>query len=171
VCCLDPGKQKCIFCAIPEKTVTCISSRLDYCNSVLYGIRETNIAKLQRMQNNLARVVCKMPYNTNVTELLHWLPVQHRITYKVANIIYCTRNCQQPGYLLDSFISYKPARTLRSSSSDLLIVPHRVKTVTASRAIRVAAPTIWSSLHDFVKVADSFNVFKRCLKYHLFDAF
>jgi len=41
------------------------------------------------MQNNLARVVCKSPYNTNVTKLLgelHWLPVQHRITYKVATI-------------------------------------------------------------------------------------
>jgi len=48
----------------------------------------------------------------------------HRITYKVATIIYCTPNCQQPGYLLDSLISYKPARTLCSSSSDLLIVPH-----------------------------------------------
>jgi len=82
------------------------------------------------MQNNLlARVVCKSPYNTNVTELLrelHWLPVQHRITYKVATITYRMRNCQQPGYLLDSLISYKYARTLRSSSSDLLIVPQKL---------------------------------------------
>jgi len=36
-----------------------VASRLDYCNSVLYGVSETNIAKLQRMHNNLARVVCK----------------------------------------------------------------------------------------------------------------
>jgi len=150
-----------------------VASRLDYCNSVLYGVSETNIAKLQRMQNNLARVVCKSPYNTNVTELLcelHWLPVRHRITYKVATITYRTRNCRQPSYLLDSLVSYQPARTLRSSSSNLLIVPNRVKTVTASRAFRVAAPTIWNNLPDFVKVADSFNVFKRRLKCHLFDA-
>ena len=62
-----------------------VASRLDYCNSVLYGVSESNIAKLQRMQNNLARVVCKSPYNSHVTEL-HWLPVRHRTTYKVASI-------------------------------------------------------------------------------------
>jgi len=102
-----------------------------------------------------AHVECKSPYNTNVTELLrelHWLSVRHRITYKFANITHSTRNCQQPDYLLDSLISHKPARTLRSSSSDLLIVPHRVKTVTVSRAFRVAAPTIGNNLPDFVKV-------------------
>jgi len=79
----------------------------------------------------------------------------------VATITGRMRNCQLPGYLLDSLISYKPARTLHSSSSDLLIVPHHVKTVTVSRAFRIAAPTILNNLPDFVKVADSFNVFKR----------
>jgi len=147
-----------------------VASRLDNCNSVLYGISETEIAELQRMQNNLSRVVCKSPYNTNVTVLLcelHWLPVRHRITYKVATITYHTRNCQQT--LLDSLISYKPARTLRSSSYDLLIVPHHVKTVTASHAFHISAPTIWYNLPDFVKLADSFNDFKHCLKCHLFN--
>jgi len=74
---------------------------------IIITISKTNIAKLQRMQNNLARVVCKSPYNTNVTKLLrelHWLSVRHRITYKVASITYHTRNCQQPGSLLDSLI-------------------------------------------------------------------
>jgi len=91
-----------------------VASRLNYCNSVLYVVSETNIAKLQRMQNNLACVVCNSPYNTNFTELLcelHWLPVRYRITCKVATITYRTRNCQQPDYSLDSLIPYKPSRT------------------------------------------------------------
>jgi len=53
-------------------------TQLLYHNSVLYGVSETNITKQQRMQNNLARVACKLLYNTNATELLcklHWLPV------------------------------------------------------------------------------------------------
>ena len=33
-------------------------SRLDYCNAVLYGVSDHNISRLQRVQNNLARVVC-----------------------------------------------------------------------------------------------------------------
>ena len=92
-----------------------------------------------------------------------------RIIYKVATITYRTRNCQQPSYSLDSLISYQPVRTQRSSSYNLLVVPNRVKTVTSSRAFRVAAPTIWNNLPDSVKVADSFNVFKRRLKCHLFN--
>jgi len=61
-----------------------VTSKLDYCDSVLYGISGTNIAKLPRMQNNLAHVVCKSPYNTNVTELLrelHWLLVQQLVDW------------------------------------------------------------------------------------------
>jgi len=56
-----------------------VASELDYCNWTLYGVSETNIEKLQPMQTNLARVVRKSPYNTNVIELqreLHWLPVR-----------------------------------------------------------------------------------------------
>jgi len=66
-----------------------VASRLNYFNSVLYDASETNVAKLQRMRNNLARVVCKLPYNSEVAELLrklHWLPVLLRITYEVVTI-------------------------------------------------------------------------------------
>jgi hypothetical protein len=73
-----------------------VASRLDYCNYVLYGVTQsdTNIAKLQRLQNSVAGVVCKSPYNTHVTELLrklHWLPVRQRITYKVEDTIHFVR--------------------------------------------------------------------------------
>jgi hypothetical protein len=50
-----------------------VASRLDYCNSVLYGVTDTYFVKLQRIQNTRARVVCKLPYNTHVTELLREL--------------------------------------------------------------------------------------------------
>jgi len=50
-----------------------VASLLDYCNSVFCGDSETNVVKLQRMQNNLSRVVCKSPCYTNVTELLREL--------------------------------------------------------------------------------------------------
>jgi hypothetical protein len=100
---------------------------------------------------------------------LHWLPVKHRITYKVASITYHTCHCNQPVYLRDLLINYQPARALQSSDSHLLVVPNRIKTVTASRAFSVAAPTIWNNLPITVKTADSFNVFKNRPKRHLFD--
>jgi len=43
------------------KTVACsiVNSRLDYCNSLLAGTSASNINKLQRVQNTLARVVLR----------------------------------------------------------------------------------------------------------------
>ena len=38
-----------------------VSSRLDYCNSLLSGIAEPDLTKLQRVLNGLARVVSKSP--------------------------------------------------------------------------------------------------------------
>jgi len=39
-----------------------VGSRLDCCNSVLYGILQVNVNRLQRMQNILARVVARAPW-------------------------------------------------------------------------------------------------------------
>ena len=39
-----------------------VSSRLDYCNSLLYNIANKDIARLQRVQNCLARVVKRSPH-------------------------------------------------------------------------------------------------------------
>jgi len=85
----------------------------------------------------------------------------------MASITYRTCHSNQPVYLRDLLTNYQPARTLRSSNSHLL-VPNSVKTVTASYAFSVAAPTIWNNLPVTVKTADSYNVFKRRLKCHLF---
>jgi len=47
---------------VAARTVACamVAGRLDYCNAVLYGSSSTNIDKLQRVQNTLARMVSKM---------------------------------------------------------------------------------------------------------------
>ena len=38
-----------------------VSSRLDYCNNLLYGLPKNLISKLQRVQNTAARIVYSMP--------------------------------------------------------------------------------------------------------------
>jgi hypothetical protein len=65
------------------KSVACsIGSRLDYCNSLLCGTTESNLDRLQMVQNLLARAVCRAPWSASATDLrrsLHWLPVRHRV--------------------------------------------------------------------------------------------
>jgi len=68
-----------------------ISSRLDYCNSLLYGVSNSLLAKLQTVQNAAALVITgtrKFDHVTPVLRDLHWLPVRQRISFKLAMMVY-----------------------------------------------------------------------------------
>jgi len=56
-----------------------ISSRLDYCNSLLFGICDNLLRRLQVVQNAAARLVTgtrRREHITPVLRQLHWLPVR-----------------------------------------------------------------------------------------------
>lgn len=62
-----------------------ISSRLDYCNSLYVGIGQSELNRLQLVQNAAARLLTgkkKQEHITPVLSSLHWLPVRHRIDFK-----------------------------------------------------------------------------------------
>ena len=92
-----------------------VSSRLDYCNSLLYNTANKDIAKLQRVQNWLARVVPRSPnFSRSVLLLksLHWLPVHYRIIFMICTISYQALSSTQPAYL-NSMLT--PARKIPDS--------------------------------------------------------
>ena len=138
--------------SLPEevvKIVACsvIGSRLDYCNSLLNGTSKSNLNKLQRVQNTLARVVLRQRKYDHITPALkglHWLSVQHRITFKTASLVFSIKNTGQPAYLRDLVADYEPVRTLRSSSKNL-ICKSSTSTVLASRGFRHSAASVWNN--------------------------
>jgi len=69
-------------------TLTCsfIVTRLDYCNSVLYGAPASSIQVLSQVQNSAARIVLQVQRRSHAKPSLrelHWLPIQHRIEVAV----------------------------------------------------------------------------------------
>ena len=59
-----------------------ISCRLDYCNSILYNVPKCKTDRLQRLQNQCARILTKSPRREHITPVLiklHWLKIQDRI--------------------------------------------------------------------------------------------
>ena len=62
------------------------SSRIDYCNSLLYGLPKFQLEKLQRVQNAAARLVVKQNKFLHIAPViiqLHWLPFLFRINFKI----------------------------------------------------------------------------------------
>ena len=150
-----------------------VGSRLYYCNSVLYGMSQTNFDKLQRVQNTLARVVTgttRFDHITPVLEGLHWLPIQSRVSFKLATLAFKTRQFGEPGNLASLLQPYQLTRELRCSSSKDLLVMTTTRIRIGSRAFSHSASITWNNLTDEVKHCDNFPSFRKNLKTHLFKA-
>ena len=148
-----------------------VGSRLDYCNSLLAGTSVSNLSRLQLVQNTLARVVAqksRFDHITPVLSELHWLPVRHRINFKIAAITHTVLQSQQPSYLAALIPRYAPVRSLRSSSSSSICVPLRKSSMAASRSFSSVAPKIWNALPGHLSSIPTLPAFRRALKHHFF---
>ena len=148
-----------------------VTSRLDNCNSLLYGLPNTHLDKLQHVLNSAARLVTltkKRDHITPVLKNLHWLPVKERIHYKILLLTFKALHGLAPSYISELISVYKPKRTLRSSKELLLNTqPYNLKTY-GYRCFSVSAPALWNSLPSCIRLIDCLSSFKKELKTHLF---
>ena len=147
-----------------------VTSRLDYCNGLLYGLPKESINRLQSVLNTAARLVTLTRKYDNITPVLkelHWLPVEFRIQYKIILQVFKSLNGLAPKYLSDK-LQLKKNHGLRSDNKKLLKIPtSRLKTY-GDRAFSVAGPALWNDLPDHLKLCTNLDSFKCNLKTYLF---
>ena len=131
--------------------------------------------KLQKAQNAAARLVCKAKNSDHIhpiLQTLHWLPIAHRVQYKISTVCFSSLAGTAPQYLSDLLQPYTPTRQLRSASDTRTFRVPRVNTKTfGERSFSCAGPSVWNSLPKPLRHSDSPTSFRTTLKTHLFQKY
>ena len=143
------------------------SSRLDYCNSVLFKMNKSNLNKLQKVQNSAARIVVRKRRRESISATLnelHWLRVESRIIFKILLLVHkyvrgkCPSNLQMP---------YKQFNC--RPNDDLMLLEPACKTKYGRRRFTHAAPRLWNALDVTVRKTEKIETFKTMVKTLLFQ--
>ena len=105
-----------------------VFSHIDFCNSLYYGLPNTELHPLQMILNSAARLVVNLPRfsQVRITPIciqLHFLPVKARIEFKICLLVYKALKYGQPSYLLKLLPPYVTASTVQLRSSGRLAEP------------------------------------------------
>jgi len=153
-----------------------VISRIDYCNSVLYGLPASTLKPLTTVLHYAAKLIKNLAPRDHVTPTLrelHWLPIQARINFKICMLMYRVHTNSSPSYvssLVTPCSSVQSRRGLRSSSQADFVVIRSVRKF-GNRAFALAGPAEWNKLPDFIRRSSTFSVFKKNLKTHLFKIY
>ena len=113
-----------------------ITTTLDYCNGILFNLPKNKIERLQRIQriqNQAARMLKKIPRRNHITPVLkdlHWLRINERIEFKILILTHRAFYETGPRYLSELIKKHNSSnRTRRANDHCLLSIPLLVKCV------------------------------------------
>ena len=150
------------------RTAVCvyIFSKLDYCNSLYFGIHADLINKLQYVQNSAARLVrSKNGFRGSTAEYIrkcHWLRIKERIMFKICLLVHKCLHGMAPKCLTEMFTYVASRRTMK------LVSTHKTL---ENRCFARVAPKVWNLLPFAIRSEHDVDTFKTLLKTFLFDGF
>ena len=149
-----------------------VLSRMDYCNSLYYGLPDSTLFPLTKAFNCAARLVSRTPRFSHISPslvALHWLPLRYRIIFKICTFMFKLHNGNFPIYLTE-LISKPQRKGLRSSSHSHFFIS-QIRHSYAKSAFTYSGPFLWNSLPPHLTSSLSLAGFRKDLKTHLFYRF
>ena len=144
-----------------------VTSKLDYGNSLLAGAPKYQVKKLQTVQNAAARVVTKTGKYDHITaklKELKWLPVTHRIKFKINLLTWKAIKGTSPEYIAGMITKKDFGRELRFRDTNLLYVPKSNLKSMGDKAFSSVAPKLWNALPRSLRLNGSLQSFKAGLR-------
>ena len=150
---------------------TCIL-HLDYSNSLLAGLPQVTLQKVQIIENFAAKTVLFKSKHSRASETLkelHWLPIRSHTDFKMVCPIHKCLHGSALVYL-HNLIARVPIRRSLHSNQDItrLIIPRTKSKPFAPRAFSVYGLTTWNELPTEIREVDSHEQFKKLLKTYYF---
>ena len=142
-----------------------VLSKLDYCNSLLYGIKSDLLNKLQSVQNAAAKLIYgrrKFDHVSDLFQDLHWLRINQRIAYKIIILVHNSLYLQTFPTPLKSLIKILNRRSMK------LDIPF-TNTSFGRRSFAYIGPKMWNSLPLDLRKNELIESFKKLLKTYLFS--
>ena len=141
--CQEPSHQ---WCTLIHAFV---ASTLDHMHVLLYRLPKYLLYKIQKIQNNGARIVCRMKCTEHITSVLknlHWLPIDFRIEFNILLTTFKALTGLAPGNIHDMLHPYQPPMALRSMKLTLLKRLSAKRKTVAGKSFAAVTPKLWNKL-------------------------
>ena len=151
-----------------------VITRLDYCNSIYYGLPNYLLKKLQNVQNRAARLMKGVRIRDGKTPgliELHWLQIKAKIEYKICLLVFKAQLSHQPAYIKECLHPFELETTIivRHASDLHRLQEPREYSKLDERAFRNCAPRLYNKLPTELKSVTNVTLFKKKLKTFIFS--
>ena len=141
-----------------------LTSKLDYCNSVLFGVNQGTLSKLQSIQKKAARIVLGLSPFSSVTDdmlsTLHWLKLDQRIIFKILLFVH--------KFFINAAPSWFSEQLIVIDLNERLLQKFYFNSKSGRRSFTYAAPRFWNCLRKDIRMLNDTEKFKSSIKTVLF---